>query len=226
MNVVGLGSQLVYYSLWIGLVVGLAELLRRREVDSEITRKIVHIGVGNSIVLAWILQMPRMIGIGASVVAACVALISYQIDLFQSVNGVGRHSFGTFFYAISIGLLIALFWFPEQGLQPFAVVGILVMTWGDALAALVGQTWGRHPYQLGSIQKSWEGSVTMALVSVVVTMVVLGAAFGWSSAIGWVAVLTGVTAAVLEILSWRGVDNVTVPLASGVLSYWLSGWLG
>ncbi len=220
MEHVGLLPQLICYGLWLVTVFGVAELLRSRQVEAEWVRKVIHIGVGNIILLAWWLDVPQWLGVVCAVIAAGLALVSYKVNILQSLNGVGRKSFGTFFYAVSIGVLIALFWVTN--LHLFAVIGILVMTWGDALAALIGQTWGYHPYQIGPIHKSWEGSLTMWVISGVVVALVLGLAQGWSDQVGRVAIVIGTLATGLEIMSWRGIDNLTVPLASGVLSYWLT----
>ena len=35
------------------------------------------------------------------------------------------------------------------------------MAWGDGLAAIIGQRFGKHQYQIGTIKKSWEGSLAM-----------------------------------------------------------------
>lgn len=209
--------QIGLCALWLGLVFGVAEWLRGRQVGGELVRKFVHIGVGNIILLAWFLQIPRLTGILFSVLFSVLVLLSYQVKILESLNGVGRRSFGTFFYAVSMGLLLTFFWYP--GIQPFAVIGVLVMTWGDALAALVGQTWGRH--RLGSLRKTWEGSLTMwAVSSGVVFLVMMAVAGGsWDWVLGSLAI--GLVATGLEMVSWGGLDNLTVPLGSAVLSYWL-----
>lgn len=213
--------QILGYGLWLALVFGLAEFLRSRQVEGERVRKVIHIGVGNIIWLAWLWQVPRWLGVSFALIFSGVALLSYRVKILQSLNGVGRKSFGTFFYALSIGLLLGVFWRTEDRLQCFAVIGVLVMTWGDALAALVGQTWGHHPYQVGPIQKSWEGSLTMWGVS---TLVILGVLSGvWGVSLVWVpiAVAVGLISTGLEVVSWGGLDNLTVPLVSAALSYWL-----
>ncbi|HEY9878457.1 MAG TPA: phosphatidate cytidylyltransferase, partial [Leptolyngbyaceae cyanobacterium] len=130
---------------WLGLVGGLAEGLRRTtSISPEITRKIVHIGAGHVILFAWWLKTPTWMGLAASVGASAIALLSYRLPLLPGINSVGRDSLGTFFYALSIGLLTAWFW--PQALFQYAALGILVMTWGDGLAALIGQRYGRHLY--------------------------------------------------------------------------------
>lgn len=216
-------TQIGLVIAWLGLVGGIAEGLRRTTaLGTEITRKIVHIGAGQVILLAWWLHTPTWMGITASVIFSGVALLSYQLPILPGINGVGRHSLGTFFYAISIGLLTAAFW--PLGLPQYAALGILVMTWGDGLAALVGQNFGRHPYKILGSQKSLEGSLTMALASFIVSALVLGLATGWTLAVGMTAAVVAIAATLLETLSFYGLDNLTVPLGSAVLAYGLIGW--
>lgn len=217
--------QLLIVGGWLGGVIGCAEALKRLvNLDPEITRKVVHIGAGNVILWAWWFQLPTWMGLAASVLFGVLTLVSYRYPILASVSEVGRRSLGTFFYAVSIGVLTGWFW--PLHIPQYAAIGILVMTWGDGLAALIGQRWGRHPYTAWGIRKSWEGSLTMVGVSGLVTSLVLLVAQGnswqtWVSAIAIAIVATG-----LEAFSKFGIDNLTVPLASGALCFFLNEfWL-
>lgn len=198
---------------YLGAIVLIAELSHLyRWLNPEKVRKVVHIGTGNAILLAWWLNLPGWVAIAASAIASIIALISYKFPILPGVNSVGRHSYGTFFYAVSIGVLVACFW--HIGKQEYAVIGILIMTWGDGLAALVGQAFGRHPYTIGGIKKSWEGSLAMAAVSYAIACGTLLAVQGnmWQT---WVtALIAALLATGLESFSRWGIDNLTVPLAS------------
>ncbi|MBE9125318.1 phosphatidate cytidylyltransferase [Coleofasciculus sp. LEGE 07092] len=213
--------QIGIVALGLGAIVLSAETLHRRAAtSSELTRKIVHIGTGNVILIAWWLQIPAWVGISASVIASAIALLSYYIPLLPGINSVGRNSFGTFFYAVSIGVLIAWFWTLRQ--FQYAAIGVLVMAWGDGLAGLIGQKFGRHPYQLWGMTKSWEGSLTMALISYAVSSLVLLSVQGnvWQA---WlVPVAIGFVATALEAFSKFGIDNLTVPVGSAALAFYLS----
>lgn len=205
----------------LGAIVLLAETLHRRiSTTSELARKVVHIGSGNVILLAWWLQIPAWVGISASIIASIIALLSYYIPFLPGINSVGRRSWGTFFYAVSIGVLIAWFW-PLKQFQ-YAAIGILVMTWGDGLAGVLGQQFGKHPYEIWGMKKSWEGSVTMALTSYIVSSLVLLSVQGnvWQT---WlVPVAIALVATVLEAFSKLGIDNFTVPLGSAAVGFFLS----
>ena len=206
--------------VWLGAIILLAESLHLwKAADPEKVRKVVHIGTGHVILFAWWLEMPAWIGVAASIVASAIALLSYKFPILPGINSVGRKSLGTFFYAASIGILVAWFW-PLQ-LPQYAAIGILVMAWGDGLAALVGQQYGKHPYKIWGMQKSWEGSLTMTLVSYLVSSLILLAVQGNIWQIWVVSLAVAIAATVLEAFSKLGIDNLTVPLGSAAVGFFL-----
>ncbi len=207
-------------ALGLGAIVVLAETLyRQTSSNSELTRKVVHIGSGNVILLAWWLQLPTWVGLTASIIAGIIALLSFYIPFLPGINSVGRKSLGTFFYAVSIGILIAWFW-PSQQFH-YAAIGILVMTWGDGLAGLIGQKFGKHQYEVWGIKKSWEGSLTMAVASYVVSSLILLAVHGNTWQTWLIAMAIALVATGLEAFSKLGIDNLTVPIASAALAFFL-----
>lgn len=215
--------QIALVGVWLGIVGVVAEgLYLTQSVSAEITRKIVHIGAGNVILLAWWLRTPAWMGIVASVVFSGVALSSYWLPILPGINSVGRTSLGTFFYAVSIGVLTAAFW--GQGYPEFTALGILTMTWGDGMAALIGQAYGQHPYEVWGMKKSWEGSSAMLLASFMVGGGVLISVYGLTLSSLAIALLTALFATTLEAFSKLGIDNLTVPLGSALLAYGLGLW--
>lgn len=212
--------QILPAASWVILVILTAwGVSRFPNSEPEIIRKIVHIGTGNVILFAWWLDIPAAIGITASILASAITLLSYILPILPGINSVGRQSLGTFFYALSIGILIACFW-PLQQPQ-YAALGIMIMAWGDGLAALIGQKFGQHKYKLFGSQKSWEGSLTMAVISYIVTILILLATQenGWQ--IWVVSLLIAIIATALEAFSFLGIDNLTVPLGSAASAYFL-----
>lgn len=207
-------------SLWLGFIFFASVWLTRYPwANAEIIRKVVHIGSGNVILLAWFFDIPAWVGIAASIVFSAIALLSYSFPILPGINGIGRQSWGTFFYSVSIGLLIALFWPLHQ--PYYAALGILIMTWGDALAALVGQNFGTRPYSLGTIQKTWEGTTTMFAVSYLICVVILLPVYGNVSLIWISSAIVALFATILEAFSRFGIDNLTVPLGSAILAFGL-----
>ncbi|RCJ22243.1 phosphatidate cytidylyltransferase [Nostoc minutum NIES-26] len=217
-SIPSLWLQIIIVAVWVLLILLIAWVVKRFATDEpEIVRKIVHIGTGNVILLAWWLDVPASLGITASIVASAVTLLSYRFPILPGINSVGRQSLGTFFYAVSFGILVACFWYLQQ--PQYAVIGIMVMTWGDGLAALIGQRFGKHKYQVFGSQKSWEGSLTMTIASYMVSSLILLSVEGnvWQT---WVVSLAiALVATGLEAVSFLGIDNLTVPLGSAALAF-------
>ncbi|QLE44229.1 phosphatidate cytidylyltransferase [Nostoc sp. C052] len=212
--------QIALAAIWVLLILLIAGVVNRFADKPEIVRKIVHIGTGNVILIAWWLDIPASVGITASILASAITLLSYRLPILPGINSVGRQSLGTFFYSVSFGILVAWFWYLQQ--PQYAALGILVMTWGDGLAALIGQRFGIHKYKVFGTQKSWEGSLTMMLVSYIVSSLILVGTQGNSWQIWAVSLLVAVIATGLEAVSFLGIDNLTVPLGSAALAFFLS----
>ena len=206
---------------WVFLIILIAWLVSRfTPSQPEIIRKIVHIGSGNVILLAWWFHIPAYVGISAAILAGLISVISYFVPILPGINSVGRQSLGTFFYAVSIGILVGYFWYLHK--PEYAALGILIMAWGDGLAALIGQRFGKHKYYLFGVNKSWEGSLTMTVVSYLVSVIILSATRGSSWQIWLVSALVSITATLLESVSFLGIDNLTVPIGSAILAYGLT----
>ncbi len=223
LDIQSLWVQIGAVALWLGLVLLIAQILHRLHSDPEIVRKVVHIGTGQVILLAWWLHLPLWLCLGFSVVFSSIAFLSYRIPILPMLNGVGRKTLGVFYYAVSIGCLVGWFWSID--LPQYAAVGILVMSWGDGFAALVGQRWGKHGYELMGNKKSWEGSIAMLVVSYIVTLIILTIAtpnFSIDLSNLIISLPVSIVATGLEAVSPGGTDNLTVPLSSAALCYGLS----
>ncbi len=212
--------QIAIAAIWVLLILMIAWVVNRFADKPEIVRKIVHIGTGNVILIAWWLDIPASVGITASILASAITLLSYRLPILPGINSVGRQSLGTFFYSVSFGILVAWFWYLQQ--PQYAALGILIMTWGDGLAALIGQRFGKNKYKVFAIEKSWEGSLTMMLVSYLVCSLILVGTQGNAWQTWAMSLIVAVIATALEAVSFLGIDNLTVPLGSAALAFFLS----
>jgi phytol kinase len=214
------GLKALSIVLWLAIVGGLAGAAHYfAPKGSELVRKVVHIGAGHVMLLAWWLKIPAAVCIGFSIFFTIATIVSYYIPVLPSINNIDRKSWGTCFYAMSIGILAAIFW--PLNLPQYGALGILVMAWGDGLAGLIGSQFGQRRYTIAGSTKSWEGTATMLLASTIVVLLILGMTQGWSWAVAAIAVVVGLFAAGLEVFAKLGVDNLTVPIGSALLTYGL-----
>ena len=195
------------------MVIAGAVLCRRlRPNQRELSRKIVHIGTGAVVPLAWFFEIPFVVALPVAAVITVVTTINHQWRFIPAVEDVDRNSYGTIAYGIAITTLLLLFW-PTRADAVSA--GVLVMALGDGLAGLIGRNVASPKWVLFGQTKSSVGTMTMAVVSGLVLIGLArwsGADLSLPAALGMVAMATG-----LEQLSWGGLDNLSVPFSVGVL---------
>ncbi|MEM8529292.1 MAG: phosphatidate cytidylyltransferase [Chloroflexota bacterium] len=216
---------IVSYAYATGLLV-IAEVLRRKiGVSAEITRKFVHIGAGMWVFGILLLFDRWQIGIIPFATFIIVNFVIYRYRLAASLHD-NRNSPGTVYFAAVITLLFGLLWRPQDSVDfvPIAVAGVMALTWGDALAALVGRRFGQHIYRIGQSTRSVEGSLTLFIVACITIWGALQflpdsslapAAEPLSATQIVLATFLGALAATIaEAVSPHGTDNLSVPLAT------------
>jgi phytol kinase len=208
---------LVIVAAWLAMVLAMALLVRHRWPEQrEWSRKLVHIGTGPVVLLAWGFGIGRGLALPLALLVTAATALNHRFRLLPAVEDVGRHSYGTVAYGASISLLLALFW-PQQ---PLAVAaGVLVMAFGDGLAGLVGPALPSRRWQLWGQTKSLAGTGCMLLAAfaVLLLLTALAEASGQPAPTPALCLGLALLATALEQWSVFGVDNLSVPVVTGVL---------
>jgi phytol kinase len=198
---------------YVFAMLGIAEGLRRwREYSSDFTRKFIHIGVGMYSVIAVSIFEERgwaMIPPAAFIV---INFLDWKFGILQAMTSSDRSNLGTVYFPLSFVVVIWLFWDRPALL----VGGLMPMTWGDALAAVLGRRYGRRRYTVLGATRSLEGSLVMFGASALATWLALALLDGGGNPLG-LALATAVGAALAESISPWGLDNLTVPAASALV---------
>ena len=200
------------------LVLSAALVCRKRWPEQrELSRKIVHIGTGPVVVLAWWLSIPASIAVPVAFAVTVITAINHRIQLVPAVEDVDRNSYGTVAYGLAISLLLLLFW-PEQAVAVCA--GVLVMAFADGLAGLVGRGMTSPSWTVWQQRKSVAGTVTMGLVTALVLILLVLISQSPLHPLRLIAVCA--LAVGLEQWGRWGIDNLTVPMAVGLSWMWMT----
>ena len=211
-------SSLLIIGTWMLLVVSAALICRRQWPERrELSRKIVHIGTGPVIVLAWWLAVPAFIAVPGALGVTVITAVNHRLQLLPAVEDVDRNSYGTVAYGLAISVLLILFW-PDQAVAVCA--GVLVMAFADGLAGLVGRGMNSPSWTIWQQRKSTAGTLTMALTSALVLLVLVLASQSAMHPLRLIAV--SALAVGLEQLSRWGLDNLSVPVAVGLCWAWMT----
>ena len=164
-NLIGI----IIISIYIAIVLASSKLLNK--FGEEASRKFVHIMLAN----VWLFMIYFFDSvIWASILPAAFVVInslSYKFNIMKSIEREENDGFGTIYYAMSL-LIISVFTFLI-GKPVIGLLGVLIMGYGDGFAAIIGQKIKSKKYKIGNSQKSFAGSLTMFLISLVLSLVIL-----------------------------------------------------
>jgi len=185
----------------------------------EISRKFLHIMVGN---VAFLLPIFQTSWVMAFIAAGPFILFTFLMSPYTPIKSIkGRtsaagHSMGLVYYAITWTILAYLF-FDNMVI---IAIGILAMSYGDGFASIIGIRFGKKKYNVFGDQKSYVGSFAMFVFTFITTVVAL---FYYSIPLSIYVILVllgiAVVAAIVEGLTPKGLDNLSVPFVTAFL-YW------
>jgi phytol kinase len=214
----GLGVFISY--VFVFGFIGLATVLMRQgALNAAAARKVIHIGVSHWWLIAMaMIDDPWVASVGpASFIIINALAIRFRF-LPAMGEGAPARNWGTVYFPVSLLVLVNLCW---RGLLPLwaGAIAVLVMGWGDGLAAMVGEG-SRRAVRFWGGRKSLAGTAVMFAASFTVAMVFTllfnrrmatpGQALGAASA-------TAAVATAVEFLTPLGIDNITVPLATAAV---------
>ncbi len=222
---------LVIALVWLRLVDFIAH---RGWISSALSRKIIHSGTGLIFVLCWLLFpdhpasrfLASVIPLGISIQFALVGfgVIKDQASVDAMSRSGNRKEIlrGPLFYGIVFVTLTLIFWKTN----PIGIVALMMLCGGDGLADIIGSRvesltlpWSKS--------KSLAGSLAMFLGGMIFSFIVLAIFVSTDNFIGPLKVfilpitIISLIAAIVESISIKDFDNLTVPAISILLGYFL-----
>ena len=190
----------------------IAEVMRKKGFDIEVTRKFVHFGGAFTTLFFPFIFDTHWAVLALSSVFALIMIITQKVGWLQSVHAVERKSEGALYHPIAVYFC---FLYAEFLNQPwFYVIAITVLAISDASAALVGKNYGSRSFivELGS-KKSLEGSICFFLTAFLIThlILLLATSIGRLESV-LVSVLISIIVTIFEGVSLKGTDNLFVPI--------------
>lgn len=201
----------------LGVMTLVRRLAEARGWDAEVQRKLIHIATGLfAIALPWLFRedWPVYLLLALTMLVMVVLRLPAfrHVGAAAALHSVERQSWGDFLLALAVALVFLL-----SARDPLLyVLPLAVVTLSDAAAALAGSTYGKRLFAVEDSHKSVEGSVVFFLVTLILSMVCLLLLSDVSREnVVVLSVLIAAFGTLVEADSWRGFDNLFLPL--GVL---------
>lgn len=203
---------LLFLLCFLALIAITQTLYRYFHTPAETSRKFLHVSGGILALLAplfieshwWILLLCAS--------AFLLLAFTYLKHLLPSVHQIRRRSVGSIIFPIPVYFCFLAA--QKLGNPLLFYIPVSYLTLSDTMAEWSGRKWGMHSIQFMNKQKSLAGSLSFALSSLLV-------AIAWGSGFNLpvpqiilLALTTATVATIVELVSTRGLDNFTVPMAT------------
>lgn len=200
--------------IFIGIIIILAKFFEK--AGEEASRKFIHIMLANW----WFIAMYFF----TNVYWACLVpisfviinYISYKKNLISVMEREKQDGLGTVYYALSL-LILSIITFGIVQKPEIGLCSVLIMGYGDGLAAVVGKSIKSYEYKIGDTKKTIAGTITMFIITFIIVAI-----FGYATGTNlWAikSIITAIILTIVEAVGIKGTDNLTLPLSACALLF-------
>lgn len=203
----------------LALMVLVRLFARRLGIGPEGQRKLIHVATGlASLSFPFLFSnpLPVVVLMGLAIAVMLMLRLPQAAQLGAVLHDVKRPSFGEVYLALAIVIVFL----HAHGEAVLYVLPMLVITLADTASALIGTSYGRRHFTVEDGTKSWEGVSAFFVVTWLVAMAML---LLLSDAprpnVVILSFLLAGFCALVEADSWRGLDNLFVPVGAHLLLF-------
>lgn len=205
------------YLVGISLLLVFNELnYRRLKIKGEFTRKFAHFTATLAVVpFPYIFTSHWYVLILASAFFAVLFITQHGKQL-NSIHGIERKSIGS--YLLPVSIYITFLISDLTGNKFIYILPMLILAISDPMAAILGINIkaynGRIKLFGRKLNKTWLGSGAFLVSSFVISILAFYFHYlTFDLKIFWLALVISVAGTLAELISWRGSDNLTIPLS-------------
>ncbi|MGZ3924867.1 MAG: diacylglycerol/polyprenol kinase family protein [Flavisolibacter sp.] len=203
---------MIFLAIFLLLVLMAQGLYKLLKVSAETSRKFLHVSGG---FLG--LCLPRFFNSPLWVLVLCslaflLLSVTYINNWLPSIHHTRRKSIGSVVYPIPVYLCFLVA--SEKNNLLLFYLPISLLTISDTLAELGGRKWGEQWGTLMNRQKTVAGSLSFAMSALLISIAWAMTTNFSPQQITIMSVTITFIATTTEMVSTRGLDNITVPLST------------
>lgn len=211
-NLVGVIISFAYF--W-GLLI-ISQYIPLKTLEGK--RKFVHIMLGNW----WLLVLALFSNVFAAIIVPIsfifINYLSLKRDkkngLLSSLERKDQKSYGIILYPIALAIIV---WLSFSVLHDIRIggIGLIALSYGDGIAALVGKRFKSHPFKIWGNTKTISGSLGMFISTFLINIIYMYATnLASNSHLIFLSFSIALVSTLAEAATPLGIDDITVPLAA------------
>ncbi len=189
-------------------------MVRKWHIPSEYARKFAHVGAGAIALLISVFFSTHWAVFVVALIFSATLLLSQRFGWLSCIHFPAQRSKGAVLLLWAVYLVFLL----SKGDRLLFQIPVLVLSVGDAAAALVGQRYGRIRYRVLDTVRTLEGSVAFVVSAFAcILFFFLGTTQMSLVESAVLSALVATAASVVEAFSPEGFDNLTIPISALLL---------
>ncbi len=198
---------------------------RRLGMEGEITRKFAHFTATLSTITFPYLFEDHWYVLALAIVFFILLFVSRNYKYLKSIHDIKRISVGSYILPVAVYITFLISFKLEERI--LFILPMLVLAICDPMAGILGINLQEYNHKIRifkwKLQKTWLGSLSFLVSCFVVSIIALFFYYEvFDLKTFWLALIISITGTLAEMLSWKGTDNIVIPLSvSGVLILWL-----
>jgi len=189
---------------------------RRLGVKGEVTRKFAHFTATLSTVTFPYIFTDHWYVLTLAIIFFILLYISRNGVQLKSIHDIERISIGSYLLPVSIYLTFLISFSLNERL--FFILPMLILAICDPMAGILGLEVHRYNHKIRffswKLQKTWLGSGSFLVSSFMISIIALYFnRMVLDLKTFWLALVIAVIATLAELISWRGTDNLFIPIS-------------
>jgi len=206
-----------FYLAGISIFLIINELIYRRlNMEGEFTRKFAHLAATLATLPFPYIFPSHWYVLVLALVFGAFLFVTWRSRRLGSIHSIERKSWGSYLLPLSIYLTFMIS--DLTGNKFIYILPMLILAVCDPLAAILGMSIKKMNGQIKifgkPILKTWVGSGAFFILSFVISLIALYLHLEvLDLKTFWLALAVAIAGTLAELVSWRGADNLTVPLS-------------
>jgi phytol kinase len=211
-----IGLTVIFLFAFILLLTFVEMIYRRLGLDGEITRKFAHFAATLSTITFPSLFNDHWYVLSLAVIFFLLLFVSRNHSYLKSIHDIKRISVGSYLLPVAIYLTFLV---SHQMNNDFLfILPMLVLAICDPVAGIMGMNLQQYNHKIRiftwKLQKTWLGTISFFVSCFLISIVALYFnQMRIDLEILWVAVVISVVSSIVELISWKGTDNLLIPIS-------------
>ena len=202
-------------------LIGSSELVRiKLGWKPEVSRKLVHILAGSMALASPFIFVSNIPPTLLGFIFFTINLFAIKTKFFKGMHSTERKTYGTVYFPLAYVLLCIFWWDRQITFQ----ISLLILTFADTVAALIGEKWNNPIlFKPWRDKKTIQGSLGMGITSFLLTGIgtILFRYLADIEALETptlflLCIIVALMSTITEMLSDSGSDNLSVPIVSAI----------